>query len=166
MTDSNESLRLEKEETQETVQSLKLKIDELKAATSVDESLFEDDLDARHQLCTLNSENVLLKNSLDSAKTENESLKSEKQRLLSQIESQEAKDFNEIEKMLLKIETLESQLENEKSSYESKVENISVELQNKVAMMEETQLVVKTLEEQIVEKDSRVKSLNQEQNTD
>ena len=159
LTDSNESLRKEKEETQETVQSLKLKIDELKAATSVDESLFEDDLDARQQLCTLNSENVLLKNSLDSAKTENESLKSEKQRLLSQIESQEAKDFNEIEKMLLKIETLESQLETEKSSYESKVENISVELQNKIAMMEETQAMVKTLEEQIVEKDSRVKSV-------
>ena len=162
LTDSNESLRQEKEETQETIQSLKLKVEELKAATSVDESLFEDDLDARHQLCTLNSENVLLKNSLDSAKTENESLKSEKQRLLSQIESQEAKDFNEIEEMVLKIETLESQLGKEKSSYESKVENISSELQNSVAMLESIQSVVKSLEEQIVEKDSLVKSLNED----
>ena len=162
LTDSNESLRREKEESQGEIHSLKLKIDELKAATSVDESLFEDDEDARHQVASLNTENVLLKTSLDSAKTENESLKSEKQRLLSQLESQEAKDFNEIEEMVLKIESLEGQLRNEKTSYESKIEDISAELQNKVAMVETVQSVVKNLEEKIAEKEALLKSLNEE----
>ena len=162
LTESNEGLRLEKEESQSEIQYLKLKIDELKAATSVDESLFEDEEDIRQQVSSLNSEVVSLKDSLSSAKTEMETLKSEKRRLLSQIESQEEKTFDEFENIVEKVATLEDQLRREKENYESKVKSISDELTESVSKVEKTEKCLKDLKSEIAEKESLLKNLEEE----
>ena len=56
LTESNDGLKKEKDENFKEIQSLKLKIEELKTATNVDESLFEDEEDLRERIESLLTE--------------------------------------------------------------------------------------------------------------
>merc|ERR1712098_908038 len=110
LTESNEGLKKEQDENFKEIQHLKLKIEELKSATSVDESLFEDEDDMKERIESLLTEKSSLKDSLTSVKSEMEKMKLERTRLLSQLEKQEVKDFAEMEDLIEKNARLEEEL--------------------------------------------------------
>ena len=86
LTENNDGLKKEQDENFKEIQSLKLKIEELKTATNVDESLFEDEEDLKERIESLLTEKSDLRESLSSVKSEMEPIKVERSRLLSQLE--------------------------------------------------------------------------------
>ena len=126
LTDSNETLRTDNEELKKEISGLKLKVDELKNATNVDESRFEDEDDLKQRIESLLSEKT---NSLSASKSEMEVLKTDRARLLSQVEKQETKYFAEVQTLIEKNALLEEELCKERSKNENEFSKLTSQVE-------------------------------------
>ena len=162
LSDSNETLRTDNDELRKEVSSLKLKVDELKSATSVDESLFEDEDDLKERIESLLTEKCSLRDSLSSVKSEMEVLKTERTRLLSQIEKQEAKDFTEVENLIEKNTLLEEELSKERSTKENEFNNLKSQVEENLNHIKTAEENLKELQKLLDEKDGLIANLKEE----
>merc|ERR1712198_794131 len=162
LTESNDGLKKEKDENFKEIQSLKLKIEELKTATNVDESLFEDEEDLKERIESLLTEKSDLRESLSSVKSEMESIKAERTRLLSQLERQEVKDFTEMETLVEKNGKLEEELRRANSRKEEEIKKLSSEVEDNLEKIKSAEENLAKLQELLDEKDAFVMNLKEE----
>ena len=164
LTDSNETLRTDNEELKKEISGLKLKVDELKNATNVDESLFEDEDDLKQRIESLLSEKSSLTDSLSSAKSEMQVLKTDRARLLSQVEKQETKDFAEVETLIEKNALLEEELSKERSKNENEFSQLTSQVEENLNHIKIAEKNLAELQKLLDDKEALVSKLEEERN--
>merc|ERR1712242_361028 len=148
----------DKGECRKEIHSLKMKVDELKSATSVAESLFEDEDDMKQRIESLLTEKSSLKESLSSVNMEMDNLKKERTRLLSQIEKQEVKDFDEMERLIERNSSLEEELSTERK-------RVELNINENEAKIRDAQSTIEDLQKVINDKEEIIKTLNKDKLT-
>merc|ERR1712241_400014 len=112
----------------------------------------------KQRIESLLKEKSSLKESLSNVNLEMDNLKKERTRLLSQIEKQEGKDFDEMERLIERNSSLEEELSTERKKVEHNI------FENE-AKIRDAQNTIEDLQKVINDKEEIIKTLNKDKLT-